>query len=101
MYTLEYGCVEVIKQINRSNQICYNRDFISAYNKYRDAGGKNEDSNILNEKKYAIKDTDASYRSINHWSSLGLLDDVREDNNKGWRKFSIIDIVWLRILIAV
>lgn len=55
-------------------------------------------TNVLTEKKFTIKDTDTTYRVINHWSKLGLFDDDRPDDNKGWRKFSIVDLTWLQIL---
>lgn len=38
-----------------------------------------------------------SYRIINHWQENGLIEDERT-RPKGWRKFSISDIVWLHIL---
>jgi DNA-binding transcriptional MerR regulator len=52
---------------------------------------------LMNERRYTIKDTDATYRAINHWTEQGLLDDDRADNS-GWRKLSSKDVVWLRIL---
>ena len=52
--------------------------------------------NTLREKKYTVKDTDKTFRVINYWESVGLLNSERESN--GWRKFSIIDIVYLNIL---
>ena len=53
---------------------------------------------IFNAKRYTVKDSGISYRVINHWSEQGLLDDRREKNSKEWRKLSLIDILWLRIL---
>lgn len=57
-----------------------------------------EASNMLNLKNATIKDTDQTYRIINHWSSEGLIDDDREKDSKQWRKMSIIDIVWIRVI---
>lgn len=51
----------------------------------------------LNEKRYTVKDTDVTYRTINSWSEEGLFHDARE-NNSGWRKLSFKDVAWLRIL---
>lgn len=57
-------------------------------------------SSMLNEKKFTIKDTDQTYRLINHWSSLGLIaDDGRSEG--GWRKLSILDVVWIHVLVAL
>ena len=52
----------------------------------------------LREKKYTVKDTDKSFRIINHWDSVGLLDDERQDKKEKWRKFSQMDIVYLHLL---
>jgi DNA-binding transcriptional MerR regulator len=41
---------------------------------------------------------DLSYRKINDWDSKGLLTNSRENKNSGWRKFSILDIIKLRII---
>lgn len=101
---LRFCEMKEIKQKLRSNQIFYGDSFFIAYSQYMDADpiktkeGKRTPSNIINEKKYTIKDTDATYRTINHWAKLGLIDDDRENEGKGWRKFSIVDLVWLGVL---
>lgn len=38
-----------------------------------------------------------TYRIINHWEANGLLSSDRK-NNTGWRKYSIMDIVWVFII---
>lgn len=53
-------------------------------------------SDKLNDKKYTVKDSDISYRAINHWSEKGI---IQEDRKKtGWRKFSVLDLIWLKTL---
>lgn len=52
---------------------------------------------FLRDKQYSSNDLGESYRVINHWADLGLLDDSRSDSNK-WRKFSLVDIVWVFIV---
>ena len=52
---------------------------------------------LLNNKRYTVKDTDLSYRTINHWMAEGLLDDDRQ-HDAGWRKLSFKDLLWVRIL---
>lgn len=52
----------------------------------------------LKEKKYTAKDTDKTFRVINFWESVGLLDNSREDSSAKWRKFSPIDVVYMHIL---
>ena len=55
-------------------------------------------SNWLNQKKYKISDTGVSYRTINHWCELGLVDDERKGAKQGWRVFSPLDMAWLRVI---
>lgn len=54
---------------------------------------------FINEPRYTVKDTSASYRIINHWMTLGLIEDTRsEDMSAGWRKLSFKQVLWVRIL---
>jgi len=57
-------------------------------------------SSYLNEKKHTIKDTEMTYRLINHWSSLGLFEDERTDQSK-WRKLSLLDILWIHSVVGL
>ncbi|MDR0803877.1 MAG: helix-turn-helix domain-containing protein [Rickettsiales bacterium] len=52
----------------------------------------------LREKKFDIKKTAATYRSINYWESVGVLDDPRNVSGHGWRKFSSIDTAFIAII---
>ena len=52
----------------------------------------------LREKKYTAKDTDKTFRIINYWESVGLLDNNRKSGSEGWRKFSMIDMVFMHLL---
>jgi len=46
------------------------------------------------------KNEGSTYRLISHWSKIGLVDDVREEEGK-WRKFSVLDLIWQRIIISL
>lgn len=52
---------------------------------------------MFHEKKYRIKDTDLTYRTINHWEQIKLINSKRENDND-WRKFSSLDLLWLNII---
>lgn len=52
----------------------------------------------VNTPRHTMKDTHSSYRAVNHWESLGLIDSNRIQAGQGWRKFSILDVLWLSIL---
>lgn len=46
---------------------------------------------------YTVSQLKQSYRVINHWCEAGLIDWIR-DGEKGWRKFNVYEVVWLRII---
>ncbi len=48
------------------------------------------------KKQFSIKDTNISYRALNHWCKNNLIDDDRTDS--GWRKFSIFDRLWIEVI---
>lgn len=51
----------------------------------------------ISTKNMALDSENLSYRIINHWQSEGLISDLRPAG-KGWRKFSLIDRVWIEII---
>lgn len=70
----------------------------SAFADYKTSDKGRQASQLLNEKQYSIKETDETYRTINHWSSVGLVDDDEKSRGKGWRNFSLIDLVWIAVI---
>ena len=48
--------------------------------------------------KFTVGDTDVAYRVINHWDETGLMPDGFDDKG-GWRLFSLIEMVWLQIIL--
>lgn len=55
-------------------------------------------SRALNRKIGTVnKGAGKEYRLINYWDNEGLIPSKR-DSNKQWRKFSIMDIIWLDII---
>lgn len=61
------------------------------------------DSNIcqkfitnIRSRKHTVQDV-ISCRVINHWESLGLIECER-NNDSGWRKFNLIEYVWLHVV---
>lgn len=51
----------------------------------------------LRNKQFPVGKTSISYRNVNHWEEMGLLFDD-ENRKDGWRKFSIVELVWLHII---
>lgn len=52
----------------------------------------------LREMKYTAKDTDKTFRIINYWESVGLVNNNRKSGSGGWRKFSMMDLVFMHLL---
>ncbi len=48
-------------------------------------------------RRFELKDTEQTYRTINHWCKIGLIDDNRT-NTRGWRKFSIVELALISII---
>lgn len=56
----------------------------------------NKISYILNNKERNVKLESVTYRQLNSWEKEGLLIGDRE--GRGWRRFTIIDAIWVRII---
>jgi len=52
---------------------------------------------IINEKRNRLDKSKFTYRIINHWQKEGLISDDRP-SGKGWRMYSLMDVVWLNII---
>lgn len=70
-------------------------DFIEVF------GGETKDFvDLLNRKSRGKFAEGFSYRTLNHWESLGIIPNDRTEE-KIWRKYSLLDQVWLNIVIAL
>lgn len=79
-------------------RVVMNENFLLAFENFNSEFNNNDYSNVITNKKFTIRDTDFTYRIINHWANHGLFEEVRSEENKGWRKFSLVDVTWLKIL---
>lgn len=52
---------------------------------------------VLQERNKRIELQTFTYRVINHWEKSGLVESNREQG-KGWRRYSICDLLWLNII---
>lgn len=52
----------------------------------------------FNKKLFTVGNTDQSYRLINHWAEMGLIDDDPKSREQGWRRFSALEVVWIHIV---
>ncbi len=54
----------------------------------------------ITEQIYKLGEEKISSRVLNHWYEAGILEDDRP-NGKGWKKFSISELVWIRIIMKL
>jgi DNA-binding transcriptional MerR regulator len=52
---------------------------------------------LVNERRYNVGETDITYRMIGHWDQYDLLPQGLRQHS-GWRKFTFVEMVWLRIV---
>jgi DNA-binding transcriptional MerR regulator len=52
----------------------------------------------VREKKFKVSDTDVKYRVVNHWEEKGLLPDNLRKDSEGWRRFSFVEFIWLKVV---
>ncbi len=51
----------------------------------------------FNEQSHKVEDSRLSSRVLNHWYESGIITDDRP-NGKGWKKFSLSELVWIQIV---
>jgi DNA-binding transcriptional MerR regulator len=57
---------------------------------------------LLRDKVYKVKNTQVSYRTINHWAQEGILnEDERTIDDRKWRTFSLLELFWLNIVVKL
>ncbi len=54
-------------------------------------------ANALLQRHFIGTDTGVSYRVINHWENVGLIDNFREEGQR-WRRFSFVEFIWVRMI---
>ena len=72
-------------------------DFYEKVKDYRKTEAAKYFSQQLHEQYLRLDSEEFSYRIINHWEKNGLLLHSRPDG-KGWRRYSIIDVLWINII---
>ncbi len=72
-------------------------DFGVNFYEYQTSDDGKQVSKFLHEPNITVKNTSLTYRTVNHWDSLGLLLDERKDS-AGWRKFGLLDLYWLSVI---
>jgi len=73
-----------------------NDAFDNGFEQYFKDLRSNKISKVLNDSERKIKLNSVTYRQLNSWEEQDLLTIKRKD--RGWRKFSIMEAVWLKIV---
>lgn len=58
-------------------------------------------SEFINLKKFRVSDTDISYRQISYLDEGGLLGKDEREQGKGWRLFSMKEVVYLLLILEL
>lgn len=72
------------------------KDYLEDYFAYSRNSKSSGLSGLLNDRTSLLKNPEITTRQVNSWDSYGLIDVDRE--GKEWRKYSIMDAVWLNII---
>lgn len=85
------------KKSTQADYVAISKDFRDRVHGYFTNPEAKGVSAILNDKKSQIKTDVASYRQINSWDQYGLLDVIAREGSE-WRKYSVMDALWLNII---
>lgn len=77
-------------------EVFRNEAFDSGFERYFTDVRNNKISKVLNDSERKVKLSSVTYRQVNSWEEQGLLTIKRQD--RAWRKFSIIEAVWLKLI---
>ena len=83
--------------ISAKNWILRGDQFLMDFYEYYKGSGK-KFSIKLNEKVKRLNNVEVSYRVISSWEEQNLINSNRP-HGKGWRMYSLIDLVWVGIII--
>jgi DNA-binding transcriptional MerR regulator len=81
---------------SNSVAIYQNEAFDNGFYQYFKDIERNKISQVLNNTDRKLKFDSITYRELNSWAKEGLLTVNRE--GREWRKFSIIDAVWVKLI---
>lgn len=82
---------------NKNKLIKHDKRIASLLASHKDNPNYKKTLDSYNNKVYKVSDTGITYRTISSWESANLL--LAEPNkNEKWRKFSIIEVLWLQII---
>ncbi|MDA0193560.1 MAG: MerR family transcriptional regulator [Bacteroidetes bacterium] len=72
--------------------------FHARYESYLTDQANLETRTIFNDRIFREKLSDLSYRILNHWEKNQLIDSERGEDGKGWRTYSLADMIWIQTI---
>jgi DNA-binding transcriptional MerR regulator len=85
-----------MRKINPKFFIFRGDSFDLSFGHYHDDPRLQKAHDVLNDRRFSAKETNISYRMVNHWKSLGILPEGASDS-EGWSKFTLLELIWIRI----
>lgn len=78
-------------------QVCRGEQFPLLLLDFYNSSGIRNTAKAFYERKSLAEENPISYRTLNHWESMGLIECER-GSGTGWRKFNAIEHAWLLII---
>lgn len=90
--------IALIERLKNTPPIARSDDFDVDYHNYLygDVAQLSKLRERMRVRTFAVGNTGVAYRVINHWEQKKLL--PKRDEDEGWRKFSFVELVWLKII---
>lgn len=73
--------------------------FVSNLEKLMTSKQALENLEILSQRTCQLDMNLISYRTLHHWDAMGLIECGRESSKTGWRKFNLVEVLWLHVII--
>lgn len=81
------------KKAKKYNQLGYT--YSIEYAEYYSNKNTQRIRDFMTDRRYSVADTNATYRTINHWDESGLIPEGAKQDGSSWRKFTIVELAWL------
>lgn len=106
---LSEECIDVVSPIERNrlfdpenrdliiNGLCRGKSFKSLMKAWYMTPICRKFADIINRRDRIAKNLPCSHRILHHWDESNLIECAR-DSEKGWRRFSLLEEVWLRVI---
>lgn len=57
--------------------------------------------NLMRDRRFTVGETGVASRVMSHWDQFGLLPKGAKGENGGWRKFTLSEMAWLRVIVRM